>query len=481
MAFKKEENFAKWFQDLIKNTELVDDRYNIKGFIVYREWSAISLKKMFRVYEDILDNLGHYPLYMPVLIPEANFFKESKHVEGFTPEVYWVTEHGNGEKLEEKLALRPTSETAFYQMYNLWIRSYNDLPFKRYQSGPVYRYETKATRPFFRGREFHWIETHCVLKNKEEAEKQIKEDLNITTKILKDRFGLNFLFFKRPEWDKFAGAEDTYGADVFMPSGKFLQVSTTHYLGTNFAKAFDLKYTNEDKQDVFGHQTTFGIGMTRIYGALIASFSDNKGLRLPFELSPVQIVIVPILFANKDNKEVLKKVEEVKELFKNNYKVILDLDADKTPGEKYYYWEMKGVPIRIEIGPKDIEKKSAVIVRRDLNKKEFIDFNDLESQVKNIEKEYTKNLFKEHENFQEASIVDAKELKELKNILKKDKIARINFCSIDSDGEECADKIKKYTGGEVRGIRLDKEEKANGKCIICGKPAKHIVYVGKSY
>lgn len=486
MQYKKEENFNEWFNEVIAENELVDDRYNVKGFIIYREWCAISLKKMYSIFEKELNKKDHLPLFMPIVIPEENFFKESEHVKGFTPEVFWVTEHGDSEKLEKKLALRPTSETAFYQMYSLWIRSYKDLPYKRYQSGPVYRYETKATKPFLRGREFFWIETHCAFRNKEKAMEQIYEDMDITKEVVTNALGIPLLFLQRPQWDKFAGAVNTYAADTITSNGKFLQIATTHYLGTNFAKAFNVMYKDENENENLAHLTCYGPGISRGYGAIIAIHGDNKGLRLPFEIAPLQIVIVPILIKGKE-KAVLKKAKSLEKKL-SAYDVLLD-DSQKTPGEKFFFWEKKGVPIRIEIGPKDIENKKVGIFRRDLNTREFIAEKDLKKTIKKISKEFTLNLKKQAEENFTKNIVDVKSFQELEKAIKEGKIARAPFYSIDKEGEKYAKEIKDKTGAEVRGIalrkesakELGKEQILKEKCIISGKPATCVVYIGKSY
>ena len=231
----KDKNFSEWFTEIIKVAELADVRYNVKGFVVFQPWSVLAMEAMYDLYESALQRKGHKPMWFPAVIPEKNFFLEKSHVEGFAPEVFWITEHGANEKLEEKLALRPTSETAIYQMYSLWIRSYKDLPFKAYQRAQVWRHETKATRPFLRSREFYWIEAHDVFANEEGAMKQVHEDMETAEEILHKKFGVPFIFFKRPQWDKFAGAVNTYGADAIMPNGKMVQQPSTHLLGQNFS------------------------------------------------------------------------------------------------------------------------------------------------------------------------------------------------------------------------------------------------------
>ena len=478
---KKEDDFSEWYTQLLKECELADIRYNIKGLIIYMPWSTKTIKKMYHILEQNLDKKNHEPLTMPTLIPESNFTLESDHVEGFTPEVFWVT-HGGVNKLEEKLALRPTSETAFYQMFALWIRSHKDLPFKRYQSGQVFRYEGKATRPFFRGREFHWIETHCAHATHEDAVKQVKQDMEITQEFLFDECCLPFIFFDRPEWDKFAGAVKTFAADVLMGSGKVLQLPSTHLLGTNFSKPFNVKYTDKHGEEKLVHLTCYGPAISRIYGAMISYHGDNKGLVLPFNLAPVQIIIIPILF-EKTKEIVLKEAEKLKEHLGKYYEVHLDADETLTPGFKYNFWEMKGVPIRIALGPKDLEKSQVEIFRRDTNKKEFVQLNKLDETLKEIKKTFTKNLRDQSSEKFDSEIINVKTKEELYKAISDGKMVRAPFCSVTKEGKNCADELAKDTAADVRGTKAFADEKPepHTKCVMCKNLAHEIVYIAKSY
>jgi prolyl-tRNA synthetase len=478
ITVKKSDDFSEWYTQLVQKAELGDVRYNIKGLVVYMPWATKSIRKMYKITEDILEKKGHEPLIMPSLIPESNFKLEAEHVKGFAPEVFWVTEHGAGEKFEEKMALRPTSETALYQMYSLWIRSYKDLPFKRYQSCQVWRCEGKMTRPFFRGREFHWIEAHDVFATEKEALAQVKEDMETTRETLLDKFAIPFIFFQRPQWDKFAGAVNTYAADALMGSGKVLQLPSTHMLGQNFSKPFNVKFVDEKGEEKLAYITCYGPAISRIYGGMIALHGDDKGLVLPWDVAPKQIVVVPILFTD-GKEEVLKKANELKEKLAG-YEVVLD-ERDQTPGWKFNYWELKGVPIRIEVGPKDIQNKSVVVCRRDLGEKKQVKEADLLKEIKEIEKTFTANLIKKAEKNFEGNIIDAKTKKDVENAIKNNKIARVNFCSLEMDGEKCAAVVEKEIEANVRGKRVDKEEKPAGNCVICGKKAAAVTYIAKSY
>lgn len=479
ITVRKDEDFSEWFTQLMQKAELADVRYKLKGFPVYREWPTISMKKIYRFLEEALERKGHMPLTFPTLIPESLLRTESEHVEGFTPEVFWITEHGAGERFEEKMALRPTSETAFYSMYSLWIRSYKDLPYKRYQSCSVFRHETKMTRPFFRTREFYWIEAHDAFATEEDARKQVLEDMETTYEVLHEKLAMPHIFFQRPEWDKFAGAVHTFAADALMGSGKVLQLPSTHLLGQKFSKPFNVKFVDEKGEEKYCHITCYGPAVSRIYGAMIALHGDDKGLILPWDAAPLHIVIVPIIF-DKTKDKVLKKSKELKEKLKD-YSVKLDDRADYSVGYKFNEWELKGVPIRIEVGPKDLENKSVTLFRRDLDKKTAVKETDLLSEIKKIEKEFTKNLLKKTSADFEKNLANAKSLSEIKKALEQNKIVKASFCSIEMDGAKCAEKIEKEMGGFVRGIRVDKKEKPEGNCIICGKKAKEVVYVARAY
>ena len=479
ITVSKEEDFSAWYTELINKAELADIRYNVKGFIVYREWATITIKKMYRKYEALLEKNGHLPLTMPSLIPESNFFLESQHVEGFAPEVFWVTEAGSSGKFAERLALRPTSETALYKMYPLWIRSYKDLPFKRYLSCQVWRYETKMTRPFFRGREFHWIESHNVYATEEDAMAQVKEDMEMSYQILQDELAIPIIFFERPQWDKFAGAVNTYAADALMGSGKVLQLPSTHYLGQNFSKVFDVKFIDKDGNEKYGYQTCYGPAQSRNYGAMIAYLGDDKGLILPFDLAPVQIVIIPIIYKGKE-KQVLEKANSIYKKLNEKYVIRLD-DSDESVGNKFYYWELKGVPIRIEIGPKDIEKNQVVVVKRHDGKRFNMKEDDLEKKIDEIAQNYTKEIKEKSLIDFESQIEVCYEKDAAIEAINNGKIVCCGFCSIDMDAYHCAEVVEKEIGGFVRGKRVDEEKHEFATCIICGKPASCTVYIAKSY
>jgi prolyl-tRNA synthetase len=478
MTFKKKENFSEWYSEVVQKSELADMRYNIKGFLVHRPWSVKIMKLMNDFIEKELEEKGHEPVWFPAVIPESFLKKEKEHAE-FSAEVFWITEGGSDyEKLEERLALRPTSETAMYTMFSIWVRSWRDLPLKTYQNCQVWRYES-YTRPFIRGREFFWIEAHDVFATKEEAEKQVEEDMETTENTLHKKFAVPFIFFKRPEHDKFKGAINTFAADALMPDGKTIQLPSTHLLGQNFSKPFDIKFLDQKEEKKYAWQTCYGPACWRILGALVAIHGDDKGLVLPPNIAPYQAIIVPIYYEDKEKDKVFKKCDEVLNELKKHFRIKIDKRNEYTPGWKFNYWELKGVPIRIEIGPKDIAKKQVVLVRRDDGKKSMVKEADLKNDMEKMLDSIQENLTKKSDDFFKKNTSEAKDMKELKNILeKKGGLVKINWCG----STECADVAKAETsGGTIRGTVFGSKEKAKGKCALCGKDSKQIVYMAKSY
>ncbi len=474
ISVKKDENFSEWYTEVVQKCELADIRSPVKGCLVFQPWSVLSMEKMYKYLEEVLQRKGHKPYYFPTLIPEANLIKESQHVKGFSPEVYWVTQGGN-EKFEEKLALRPTSETIIYQMFNLWIRSYRDLPFKTYQRANVFRYETKATRPFLRSREFHWIEAHCAHPSEEAGMKQVHEDMETTEEVLHGIFGLPFIFFERPAWDKFPGAHRTFAADVLNPDGRVVQQPSTHLLKQDFSEAFGVKFMDKDEKEKLAWLTCYGPAVSRIFASVIIVHGDDKGLRFPWKIAPIQIAIVPI----KDDEKLIMKAKQIKEKLSGLASVEIDL-SEKSAGEKFNYWEMKGVPFRVDLGFKDIENESLTVFRRDLNKKESIKEKDFFAKLPDLIKDYEKNLFSQADKVFDNRTSEAYSLDELKKSIESGHVVRCNFCSVDKEGTSCAEIIEKETGATVRGTKLVRE-KATGKCIICGKKANEVVYVARQY
>ncbi len=479
LTCKKSDNFSEWYNQVVVKSGLAEYG-DVKGFLVHRPWSVLAMKKMYRFYEDEFEKNGHKPVWFPAVIPESYFKKESEHVEGFAPQVFWITETGDGEKLTEKLGLRPTSETAMYTMYAKWVRSWRDLPLKIYQSCQVWRYETKTTRPFIRGREFYWIEGHDVFETEKQAFNQVKEDMKMTEDVMHKVFGIPFISFRRPEWDKFPGAVHTYAADTLMPDGKILQQPSTHLLGQNFAKSFGIKFKGRSGKEELAWQTCHGPAIWRMMASVISIHGDDQGLNFPWEISPLQVIIVPI-FTDKNKKVVLKKSREIMDKIKDKFSVETDEREEYSPGWKFNEWELKGVPIRLEIGSNEIKARKITLFRRDKKERVKVPEGRLLAEIERIGKNISKTLKERADNFFKGKIHEAKNMEELKRKLRLGGFAKVDFCSIDVDGEGCAEKIKEMVHADVRGVRFDKTEKPHGKCIVCGKKAKEVVYVAKAY
>ena len=478
---KKSQNFSEWYTEITgeNGAKLVDMRYGIQGFVPHRTWSVQIIRRFEALLEQQVEKDGYSPILLPLLIPEENIKKEKEHVE-FAPELFWVERMGKT-KLETPLYLRPTGESQIYPLYSLWIRSWKDLPWKNYQSRiTTYRGES-TTRPFLRGREFIFFETHAVFETNEEVLKQVEKDMQITSEIITGELGLPFLYFKRPSWDKFAGADDTYGADCLMPDGKVSQIASTHDLGQRFAKAYNVKFIDQNEKSQFGYQTCFGPGIWRIMAAIIGVHGDDFGLVLPFKIAPIQIVIVPIVFG-KNDKAVDRKCKELEKKLSKQYRVKYD-NSDNKPGWKYNEWEMLGVPVRIEVGPKEVKAKKITIVRRDIRKRETIAEKQLERKIKSYESVILKSISENAEKFLRENIKEANTFEHLVKILNTNKgLVKTKFCALDKSGEKCADKIQQATdGGKVRGMLFDDKSRASGKCVVCSKKATATVYIAKSY
>jgi len=439
------------------------------------------MRKFEEMLEKEVEADDHEPFLFPTLVPEANINKEKEHVKGFSPELFWVTEAG-GSKLAEKYYLRPTGESQIYPMFGLWIRSHKDLPYKRYQSRmTVFRFEP-TTRPYLRGREFNFFECHDVFKDHKSALKQVERDMVYSKKVMYDQLGIPFLFLQRPQWDKFAGAENTFGAESFTPDGRVNTIASTHDLGQKFAKTYGIKFRDEKEKEEFGWQTCYGPGLVRIMAGLIAVHGDDRGLVLPFSVAPVQIIIVPITF-EKGKKKVFAECQKIEaELKEAGYRVKFD-ETDNSPGWKFNQWEMLGVPIRLEIGPKEVDEKKVTVARRDTREKEMISVNDLKKKIEFLSVDILKTLKKKADAYFDNHIFEARTLAEVRDILMKNPgIIKAPWCSINIDGENCSDILRKETvGGKVRGVLFNKQEKVSGKCIICGKKANHLVYIAKSH
>ncbi|WP_295721405.1 proline--tRNA ligase [uncultured Methanobrevibacter sp.] len=468
------ENFSEWFHNILETADIIDSRYPIKGMSVWRPYGFQIRKHFYNYLTELLDK-EHDETMFPLLIPEAELAKEGIHVKGFEDEVYWIT-HGGQKELNEKLALRPTSETAIYPMFSLWIRSHIDLPIKVYQKVNTFRYETKHTRPLIRVREItSFVEAHTVHSSSEEADTQVQTGINIYKDIF-DKLAVPYMISDRPVWDKFPGADYTMAFDTIFPDGKTLQIATVHNLGQTFAKTFDIRFENKEGQHEYGYQTCYGLS-DRVIASLIAIHGDEKGLVLPPTVAPTQVVIVPILF-KKGRDEVLSKCNEIKNSLEDlNIRVSID-DRDMRPGKKFFDIEQKGSPLRIELGPRDLENNKAVIVRRDNGEKSELNINDdLSINIKNLLSKIHDDLYnKAWQNFNSAiELVEKNE--DLKATCEDGKISKFYWCG-ESD---CGKSIEEESDMDVLGICEDLDDNTDKVCVHCGKKAKHIASIAKTY
>jgi len=417
-----------------------------------------------------MNETGHEEVCFPLLIPESSFQKEAEHIEGFGSEVYWVT-HAGLNKLEERWLLRPTSETAMYPLFSLWIRSHADLPLKTFQIVNTFRYETKQTRAFIRVREIHFFEAHTCHVDFEDAEKQIKEDKEIAERLF-TKLSLPFIFSKRPEWDKFAGAFYTISIDVLMPSGRTLQLGSIHQYRDNFAKPYEIKYETEKGEHAYCHQTTYGMS-ERILGALVGIHGDDKGLILPPPVAPIQVIIIPIIFKGKE-KQIYTACDILDEkLHDSGIRSHVD-KRDITPGSKYYAWELKGVPLRVEIGPKDLEKKKVVLVRRDTGEKKSITQEKAIEIIKKELQSVSKTLYGNAKKLLTSNMHRVETIDEAK---KHKGIVELPWCG----NEDCALEVENILDGNTLGEPIEEKRCKEYSCPICGHPAETWMRYAKTY
>ena len=468
--------FGKWFRKVLTDAEIIDQRYPIKGMTVWLPYGFKIRGKMLQLLRELHDSTGHQEMLFPLLIPETSLAKEAEHIKSFEGEVFWVTKGGTT-PLEVKLALRPTSEAAIGPMFKLWIRSHADLPIRLYQIVNTFRYETKATRPLIRVREIdNFKEAHTAHATEKEAEAQVKEGINIYKKFF-DTLAISYKITKRPDWDKFPGAEYTISFEQIMPDGRTLQIGTVHHLGQNFAKAFDITYETEKGERKHVWQTCYGISGRPIAGVL-AMHGDDNGAVLPSTIAPVQVVIVPIPL-KKMEKEINKACQDIaSRLKKANITVEVDLREDLTPGSKYYYWELRGVPIRVEIGPRDLKQGVATVVRRDTLEKQTFKTQTITEDITKLMNTMTDNLREKAWQWINTHVHRANQLETAKKLLrKKAGIVETPWCG----NSECGHKLEEEVNARVLGTPVDLEEKVSGNCVVCGKKAKEIMRTAVAY
>jgi len=464
-----DEDFAKWYTDVVIKAELVDYA-SVKGCMIIRPYGYAIWENIQRLMDGMFKETGHENVYMPVFIPESLLQKEKDHVEGFAPEVAWVT-HGGEEKLEERLCVRPTSETLFCDHFKNIVHSYRDLPKLYNQWCNVVRWE-KTTRPFLRSREFLWQEGHTLHATSEEAQAETIKMLNVYARFAEECLAMPVVKGVKTAKERFAGAEDTYTIEALMHDGKALQSGTSHYFGDGFAKAFDITFTDKNNNITHPFQTSWGT-TTRLIGALIMTHGDDNGLVLPPAVAPIQAVIVPIA-SHKEG--VLEKAGEMLDSIKSVCRAKLD-DSDQTPGWKFAEYEMKGVPLRIEIGPRDIEAGNCVVVRRDNREKIIVPIAELKERIPELLKAVHDGLYQKALDRRTEMTFDAHNLDEMIDIAEnKPGFIRAMWCG----DRECEDTLKEKAGVTSRCIPFE-QETIDGKCVCCGKPAKHMLYWGKAY
>lgn len=464
-----EEDFAQWYTDIVKKAELVDYS-SVRGCMIIRPYGYAIWELIQKQLDQRFKETGHENVYMPMFIPESLLQKEKDHVEGFAPEVAWVT-HGGDEELTERLCVRPTSETLFCDHYSKVIQSYRDLPKLYNQWCSVVRWE-KTTRPFLRTLEFLWQEGHTAHATAEEAEEETLRMLNVYAEFCENVLAIPVIKGKKTEKEKFAGAVATYTIESLMHDGKALQTGTSHNFGDRFAKAFGIQYTDKNNQLQYVHQTSWGM-TTRLIGAIIMVHGDDNGLVLPPAVAPIQLIIIPIA---QHKEGVLEKAYELKDKLSKIARVKLD-DSDKMPGWKFSEYEMKGVPLRLEVGPKDIEKNQVVLVRRDNREKIFVSMDELEEKISEVLKQIQKDLLEKARQHRDAHTYVAKNMEEFEKIINETPgFIKAMWCG----DEACETLIKEKTGATARCIPFEQEQLSK-HCVCCGKEAKHMVYWGKAY
>ncbi len=464
------ENFSEWYHELLKTGELIDVRYPVKGMNVWYPFGFALKRNVYDQMRELLD-VDHQETQFPLLIPETEFMKEAEHIKGFEDEVYWVT-HGGTSPLDIKLALRPTSETAIYPMFKLWIRSHADLPLKIYQIVNTFRYETKHTRPLIRLREISsFKEAHTAHATWEEAAEQVEEALRIYAKFYQN-LAIPFLFVKRPSWDKFPGSDYSIALDSIMPDGRTLQIGTAHLLGTNFATTYEITYENMEGEQDYVNQTCYGVS-ERCIAALVAIHGDDKGLVLPWSVAPVQVVIVPILFKEKEKTlEVCSEIQ--KKLAAAGIRVKVD-ESDERPGAKFYKWELKGVPFRIEIGPRDIKQGVVVLARRD-GKKRTVLMGELLDSIFEEAKDLHNLMQDKAQEFMKSKIKDCRSIEEAKEQTQIG-VARMGWCG----SEDCGHQLEDEIGAAMLGEPWNSSETFEGECLICGAKTDKCTLVARQY
>jgi len=473
ITVSKSENFSEWYTQVVIKAELADYA-PVKGLIVLRPDGYSIWESIKESLDKKLKETGHRNGFLPVLIPESLLAKEKEHFEGLNPEVFWVTHSGNSE-IGDRLALRPTSETLAYSLFSKWIRSWRDLPLKINFWNSALRAEIKGTKPFLRTSEFLWQEGHTVHTTKDEAEKEVADILGLYKKTIEEELAVPVITGKKSENDKFVGAVYTDTLESLMPDGKALQMGTSHFLGQNFSKPFDVKYLDETNTETFAWQTSWGVSW-RLIGGMIMTHGDDKGLILPPKIAPIQVVIIPIYYTNDDKDSVIQKANQIKDdLSKIDLRIHLDDREQLTPGFKFNDWEMKGIPIRIEIGPKDIAKNQVVLVRRHNRTKTSLNMDSLTGEISSELENIQKEMFDAAKKILDERVVRVSEYQQFKEQLDNGKMIDCSWCG----NQTCEDKIKEETGADIRVIPSDNTKAET--CIYCKNSGTTNVLFARGY
>ena len=465
-----DENFAQWYTDIVVKAELADYT-DVKGFVAIRPYGFAIWEQIQKYTDEKFKEHGVKNMSMPVLIPESLLNKEKEHVEGFAPEVAWVT-MGGGEELEERLCVRPTSETIFSTMYAKWLSSWRELPFLYNQWCNVLRWE-KETRPFLRSREFLWQEGHTIHETAKEAQEFTLAMLDVYADVLENLLAIPVLKGQKTKKEQFAGAEATYTVETLMQDGRALQGATSHYFGQNFTKPFDVKFQNKEGEQEYAYQTSWGMS-TRTIGAVIMAHGDNRGLKLPPYVAPIQVVIIPIA---QQKEGVLETAEGIKETLSDKFRVKLDNRDNYTVGYKFNHWEMKGVPVRIEMGPQEIERGEVIVTRRDTLEKIPVKIEQLKDTLEGLMKDIHQSMLNCCIKRRNEKTTVAFNMEELQNNLKENQgYVKTMWCG----SQECEDKVKELTGAPSRCMPFEQEQLGD-TCVCCGKKADKMIVWGRQY
>mgnify|MGYP006276620051 FL=1 len=468
----QKKDFSRWYMDVILKAGLIDYA-PVKGCMIIKPYGYAIWEQIQEILGGMIKDTGHENAYFPLFIPENLLQKEVDHVEGFAPEVAWVT-HGGESELGERLAVRPTSETIVCSMLSDWVQSHRDLPVLLNQWANVVRWE-KSTRPFLRTTEFLWQEGHTAHSTQEEAQKETLKMLGVYAHFVEKYLAIPVVQGQKTEKEKFAGAEATYSIEALMKDGKGLQAGTSHNLGQHFARVFDIQYSNDQGSLEYVHQTSWGVS-TRLIGGLIMAHGDDRGLKIPPQIAPIQVVIVPIRLDKSE--EVQRKVEELnRELDSAGFRVKVDDRDQYRPGWKFNEWEMKGVPLRIEIGPRDVKKGELIAARRDTQEKITVKIEDAGEQIRQLLQQIQSNIFKQAQKFVEINTATATDLEEMNQILDNQAgYIKAMWCG----SQECEEKVKDQTKATIRNIPFN-QEKVGKSCVCCGQRAEQMVYFARAY